>query len=373
MSDARKHVQQQVQDAIDHLVASGAERGLQVAVYRRGELVVDAVAGAADPATGRAVSADTLFYSASVAKGVASTVAHVLVERGAFSYDTPVVALWPAFGAHGKEGVTVRHVLTHSAGVPGMPADLTPEDLGDWQKICALIAGATPWWEPGTRTGYHALSYGYLIGEIIRRATGKPICQVLREEVAGPLGVAGELFFGVPRSALGRVARLEEAEGSAEMLASVPDDLPVFKAAPRAIQPTAAFANRTDVLTADIPAGGTMSARAVARMYAALLGEVGGTRLVEPVRLREITTVAISGEDQVLGIPAARGLGYDIGFFGPLNSPTLFGMAGGGGTAAYADTASGIAIALTKNRVTYGQFAAFNQVGEIVTKAPGES
>jgi CubicO group peptidase (beta-lactamase class C family) len=371
MSDAQKHVQ----EAIDHLVESGAERGLQVAVYRRGELVVDAVAGIADPATGRAVTSDTPFYSTSTAKGVASTVAHVLVERGAFSYDTPVVELWPEFGAHGKEGVTVRHALTHSAGVPGMPADITPEDLCDWQKMCALIADAKLWWEPGTKTGYHALTFGYLIGEIVRRATGKPISQILREEVAGPLGVADELFFGVPKSGLGRLARLEESEGNAQMLASMPDpdEFPLFKVAPRAVQPTAEFGNRTDVLTSDIPAGGTMSARAVARMYAALLGEVDGIRLVSPERLREITAVAFTGDDQIMGNPATWGLGYAIGFFGPLNSPTLFGMAGSGGTAAYADTASGIAIALTKNRVTYGQFNAFNQVGEIVTKAFGKS
>ncbi|MGH2516767.1 MAG: serine hydrolase domain-containing protein [Ktedonobacterales bacterium] len=365
MSDAQK----QVQDAINQLVECGAERGLQVAVYQHGEMVVDAVAGVADPATGRAVTVDTPFYSTSTAKGVVSTVAHVLVERGAFTYDTPVVELWPEFGAHGKEGVTVRHVLTHSAGVPGVPAGTTPEDLCDWQKMCAAIAGTTPWWEPGTKTGYHVLTYGYLVGEIVRRATGKPISQVLREEVAGPLGVAGELFFGVPKSELGRVARLEEAEGNDQVFVAVPDEFPMFKVAPRAVQPTAAFGNRTDILTADIPAGGTMSARAVARMYAALLGEVDGIRLVSPERLREITTVAISGEDQVMGNPAAWGLGYAIGFFGPLNSPTLFGMAGSGGAAAYADTASGIAIALTKNRVTYGQFNAFNQVGEIVTTA----
>jgi len=252
MIDTRK----EVQEAIDHLVESGAERGLQVAVYRRGELVVDAVAGVTDPEIGRAVTPDTLFNSASVAKGVATTVAHVLVERGVFGYDTPVVELWTEFGAHGKDGVTVRHALTHSAGVPGMPADLTPEDLGDWQTMCALIADATPWWGPGTKTGRHALSYGYLIGEIIRRTTGKPISQVLRDEVAGPLGVGDELYFGVPKSELGRVARLEEAEGNAQVLASGPDGLPILKAAPRAVQPTAAFGNRTDVLTSDIPAGG---------------------------------------------------------------------------------------------------------------------
>ena len=127
--------------------------------------------------------------------------------------------------------------------------------------MCALIAGAEPWWEPGTRTAYHAYPFGYIIGEIVRQATGKPISQVLREDVAGPLGIADELFFGVPESGLDRLARLEDAEGSAEMLAAMPDDSPFFKLGPRTVTPTAEFGNRTDILMADIPAGGKMSAR----------------------------------------------------------------------------------------------------------------
>ena len=206
-------LQQQVQRAIDELVESGAERGLQVAVYRHGEQVVDAVAGVADPETGRPVSLDTPFYAYSVGKGATSTVAHVLVERGFFGYDTPIVELWPEFGAHGKENATVRHALTHTVGVPGIPADTTPEDLCDWDKMCAAIADSEPWWEPGTKTAYHAYPFGYIVGEIVRRATGKPISQVLREEVAGPLGIADELYFGVPESELGRLARLEDDGG----------------------------------------------------------------------------------------------------------------------------------------------------------------
>ena len=140
--------------------------------------------------------------------------AHVLAERGLFGYDTPVVELWPEFGAHGKHAVTVRHVLTHSAGVPGIPLDTTPEDLCDWDKMCAAIADAELWWEPGTKVGYHAYTFGYIIGEIVRRVTGKPISQVLREDVAGPLGVADELYFGMPESEHGRLARLEDEEGA---------------------------------------------------------------------------------------------------------------------------------------------------------------
>ncbi len=365
-------VQRQVQKAIDGLVESGAERGLQVAVYRHGEQVVDAVAGVADPTTGRPVTSETPFYVYSTGKGVTATVAHVLAERGVFGYDTPIVELWPEFGAHGKETATVRHVLTHSVGVPGVPADTTPEDLCDWQKMCAAIA--EPWWEPGAETGYHAYPFGYIVGEIVRRSTGKPISQVLREEVAGPLGVAGELFFGVPDSELGRLARLEDAEGSAEMLASMPDDSPFFKLGPRAVTPSAEFGNRTDILTADIPAGGKMSARAVARMYAALLGEVDGVRLISPERLREVSAVAFSGVDRIMGFPTTWALGYSIGRPGTdsQETPTVFGMGGAGGSYAYADTASRISFALTKNRLT-PDFDATKHVAEIVTKAVAES
>jgi CubicO group peptidase (beta-lactamase class C family) len=361
---------QQVQEAIDRLVESGAERALQVAVYRHGEPVVDAVAGIADPQTGRPVTPDTPFYAYSVGKGATATVAHVLVERGLFGYDTRIVELWPEFGAHGKESATVRHVLTHTVGVPGVPADTTPEDLCDWEKMCAAIADSEPWWEPGTRTAYHAYPFGYIVGEIVRRATGKKISQVLREDVAGPLGVADELFFGVPESELGRLARLEDAEGSAEFLAVMPDDSPFFKLGPRVVTPTAEFGNRADVLMADIPAGGKMSARAVARMYAALLGEVDGVRLISPERLREMSAPTFSGTDEIMGNPVTWALGYAIGRIGTdaQETQTALGWGGVGGSFAYADTATGVAFALTKNRLT-PDFGVAQQIDEIVTKA----
>src|SRR5215210_8668965 len=367
-------IQNQVQEAIDELVESGTERGLQVAVYRHGEQMVDAVAGVADHETGRLVEPDTPFYCYSVGKGATSTVAHVLVERGLFDYDTPVVELWPEFGAHGKETATVRHVLTHTVGVPGIPDDTTPEDLCDWDKMCAAIAEAEPWWEPGTKTAYHAYPFGYILGEIVRRATGKPISQVLREDVAGPLGVADELYFGMPESDLGRLARLEDMEGGAEFLASMPDDAPFFKLGPRATAPTAEFGNRKDILMADIPAGGKMSARAVARMYAGLMEDVDGVRLVSPERLREISAGTFSGVDQIMGFPTTWALGYAVGGMGtiPQETPTVLGVGGVGGSYACADTATGVAWALTKNRLT-ADFGAAEQIGEIVTGAVGES
>lgn len=348
--------QQRVQAAIDELVNSGAERGLQVAVYQDGKLVVDAVAGIADPTSGRLVTPETPIYCFSVVKAAASTIAHMLVERGLFGYDTPVAKLWPEFGVKGKDEVTVRHVLNHTAGVPQVPPTTTIEDLCDWDKICAAIAAQELWWEPGTKVGYHAYTFGYIIGEVMRRATGKRISQLLREEVAGPLGVADQLYFGMPVGEQRRAAKLEDAPMDPQMaaaMANMPTDLPTFKAAPMSLFPNAAFGNRQDTMAADIPAGGKTSARAIARMYAALLGEVDGVRLITPERLAEATAISSSGPDQVFGQPTTWGLGYSIGKLGstPQESPTSFGVGGVGGSFAYGDSATGLAFALTKNRI----------------------
>lgn len=360
-------IQQQVQQAIDELVGSGTERGLQVAVYHHGDLVVDATAGVADPQTGRPVTSDTPFFSYSIGKGVAATVVHVLAERGVLDYDTRIVELWPEFGAHGKETATVRHALSQSVGVPGLPPGLTVEDLTDWEKMCEIIADSEPWWEPGTRIGYHAITFGYVVGEIIRRASGKPIPQALREGVAEPLGVADELFFAVPASEQGRLARLEDAPGNEEMFGELPEDSPILKLGPDL---TAEHANRAEVRSANILAGGTVTARAVARMYAALIGEVDGVRLISPQRLREVSAVAMSGTDQVFGFPTAWGLGYSIGQL-PSNvheTPHVFGVGGVGGSHAYADTETGTTFALTKNWLT-PSFDTAERVAGIVTGA----
>ena len=368
-------LQKQVQEAIDQLVDAGVERGVQVAVFQHGEQLVDAVAGTADPATGRPVKSDTPFYNFSICKAAASTTAHILAERGLFGYDTPVVELWPEFGAHGKQKVTVRHVLSHTAGVPGIPLDTTMEDLCEWDKMCAAIAASELWWEPGTKVGYHAYTFGYLVGEIVRRATGKPISQVLLEEVSGPLGVGNELYFGMPRSEQHRLARLEDAPMNPEAMAAMaamPQDLPMFRAAPMSLMPTAGLGNREDILAADIPAGGKTSARAIARMYAALLGEVDGIRLISAERLHEVTTVASSGTDEVFGMPTKWALGYSVGRPGAMDSSTAFGVGGAGGSFACGDTATGIAFAVTKNMLTQ-DFSAAEKLGQLVNEALRES
>src|SRR6266571_4044006 len=367
-------LQTQVQKAIDELVESEAERGIQVAVYRHGKLVVDAVAGVADPESRRPVTSATPFYNYSICKAPASTLVHMLVERGLFGYETRVAELWPEFAAHGKDKVTLRHVLTHTAGVPGIPLTTTPEDLCEWDKMCAGIADQELWWEPGTKIGYHAYTFGYIVGELIRRATGKPISKVLAEEIAGPLGVGEELYFGMPRSEQHRLARLEDAPLPPGFeMPQMPPDLPMFKAAPMSLMPTAELGNRTDILVADIPAGGKTSARAIARMYAAMLGEVDGVRLVSAHRLAEVMASPVSGPDEVFGHGVTTwALGYSVGIIGrePGTPTTAIGIGGSGGSFAFGDAATGIAFALTKNRLTM-DFNAATEVARLVTTFEG--
>lgn len=361
--------QARVEATLNRLVTSGAEIGLQVAVVHEGRLVVDAVAGVADQDSCEPVSASTLFFATSTGKGIASTAAHVLVERGELTYDQRVADVWPEFAAHGKDGVTLADVLVHTVGVPGLWPRIGPEDLCDWDRVCAFIADQRPWWTPGTMTGYHALTFGFVLGELVRRATGRTLASVLREEIAAPLGVADELCFGVPEPLLARVARAGP-EGAA---APRPEPgSPLDRVIPPGVQPTAAFANRHDILSADIPSQGTMTARAAARVYAALLGHIDGVELISPERLHTIAAPAFSGIDQVMGFPTTWALGYSNARLGNAQSRpgSTFGMVGSNGTAAYADIDSGIAVAVMGNRIA-GDFSVVAAIDDIVAASYG--
>ncbi len=361
-------VQGAIQAAADEMVVSGAEIGLQVAVLRNGRVAAEVVSGVSDPGTGVAVRADTLFYAASTAKGVAASLAHVLAERGDLDYDMTLAQVWPEFGSLGKDQMTVRHVLLHTAGLPGLPPGTTAEDLCDWDRMCARLAGLRPWWEPGTRFGYHVLTFGFLLGEIMRRVAGRTVTELLRELVTDPLGIEGEVCFAVPRPLMPRVARQVAGVGP-------PPDPPapgsaLDRAVPRAVRPDAGFANRADVLTSDIPSMGTMTARGVARVYAALLGHVDGVALVSPQRLAAMTAVAFTGMDQVMGFPASWAFGYSPDRPGgvPSRRGSTFGMVGANGSAAYADADSGVAVAVMRNRFTPGDLGVVSRIDRIVAE-----
>ncbi|MDQ7903955.1 serine hydrolase domain-containing protein [Phytohabitans sp. ZYX-F-186] len=358
-------MRERIQRTVDGLVAGGSEIGLQVCVIQDGETTVDAVAGRAGP-DGPPVAPGTLFYAASTGKGVAATLAHVAVEREIIGYETRVAEVWPEFAAHGKGGVTLRDVLLHTAGVPGLPAGVTVADMCDWDRMCALVADAEPWWPPGTATGYHAQTFGYLLGETLRRASGRPLSTLLRELVTRPLAVEGEVCFGVPESLLPRVA----TQVAGPPPERPPPGSPAARATPAAVMPDAAYANRRDVLTSDIPSAGTMSARGVARMYAALLGHVPGVTLVSPERLALMAAPAFSGVDQVMGFPTTWAYGYSPYRPGGIagREGSTFGMIGVNGSAAWADIDTGVAVAVMRNRFAAGDLTVVEGVGRIVAE-----
>ncbi len=361
-------LQHAVQTLLDELVADGDEVGLQAAVIKDGALAADAQSGSADPVSGEPVSAGTLFFAGSTAKGVLSSLVHVLVAAGRLDYDLRLAEVWPEFAAHGKANVTVRHVLTHQAGVPGLPPDLTTEQLCDWDHMCALVAEATPWWPPGTAFGYHAQTFGFLLGETLQRTTGARLVTLLRETLTEPLAVTDELHFAVPARLLDRVARQVAPTGPPP-----PDPAPgspLARAMPPGAAPDAAFANRRDVLTAQIPSFGTMSARAAARLYAALLGHVGGWRLLSSEQLAAAAAVAYRGRDEVMEMEISWSLGYSPGRPGRVRSRSgsTFGMVGMNGSAAYADIDTGVAIALMRNRFS-PDFTAIARLDDAVAEA----
>jgi len=350
-----------VQQIIDGLVASGEEIGLQVAAYVDGELAVDCWAGLADQATGRVVDGDTLFQSFSSAKGITSTCLHLLADRGLVDYDTPVARYWPEFAANGKGGITLRHVLTHTAGVPQLPPRATPEMALDWEAMCAAIAALTPLWPPGAVTYYHAATFGWLVGEVVRRADGRPIGQVCREELCEPLG-ACDIYLALPEEAESRVATLvDETLAAGSTPPRNPDPL-ASQVLPRDMMRAEVW-NRPVVRRACVPANGTMSARGLARHYAMLAGhgELEGVRLLSRERVDIIRTLQTDAVDQLLGGPSRRALGYSLGGAAEAGGNILYGRSGGefgyaghGWSVGFADPERGLAFGLTKNylRVT---------------------
>lgn len=338
-------LQDRIQRHLDTLVGAGAETGVQVAVYQHGALIVDAVAGTADVATGRPLASCTPIFGFSIGKNVAATLAHLLVARGFLEYDSPVTDLWPEFGVHGKATATLRHVLTHTVGLPAMPREITPRELPDWSRVCESLAAAEPRWRPGAAVGYHSYTFGYLVGELARRATGRPMRELLREWITAPLGIEGQLYFAAPEGALPGLARLDQ---EARQWPADPDDGDAILA-PWESRPSADFGNDGEILRADIPSVGTATAQGLAAMFDAVLQ---GT-LLDPARLAELSALAFEGTDQVFGTPARMALGFPIGRIGaPAEENSVaFGWPGGGGSYAYADPARGFAFALTKTRL----------------------
>lgn len=343
MSDA----QERMRTVLEEIVASGRESGLQLAAYLDGHLVVDACAGVADGRTGRPVDSGTLFSLFSCGKGLTAAAAHLLAERGALDYDTPIASYWPEFAAHGKERITLRHALTHTAGIPQLPDGTTLGDVCDWERTCEIVAGLTPAWEPGSRCEYHPVVYGWLVGETVRRVDGRRVDQVVREEITRPLGIEDELAIGLPEALLPRMAHHTDGEGE-------PRDATAELGAPLASLSPAAQGNHPARRTACVPSSCLGSARGLARFYAALAagGAGEGVRVLTPERLAEAVAPATEISDAT-GALVPRSLGYLLGApSNPLGQPHVFGHDGMGGSVGFADPRHRFALALAKTRLS---------------------
>ena len=340
--------------------------GSAVCVYHNGRPVVDIWGGIKDSA-GNPWQAETTAPSFSTSKGVLSTLAHILVDQGRARYDDTIASHWPEFGARGKDRITIRQALTHQAGLYRITELINqPQEMLDWEHMKFRIADAQPAHRPGDEHGYHALTYGWLVGGLIEAIAGKSLQAVLAEELTDPLGLDG-MFIGMPHNELYRRAELTRGVSEAARpreewqenlmlwvergLGRLGVELAEFNSA---LNPfTEAFDwNSEAVVQAIIPAAnGQFTARSLARMYAMLAGggELDGVRILSEARVQELSAVQSRARDRVLFIPMHWRMGYHKAFMVGVRAPAAFGHYGYGGSGAFCDPSRNLAVALTLN------------------------
>ncbi|CAB4825992.1 MAG: serine hydrolase [Actinobacteria bacterium] len=364
-----------VRDAFEQNFTQYGDQGGSVAVIVDGETKVDLWGGTADVNTGRAWNEDSMALVYSVTKGATAVVANLLAERGQLELDAPVTKYWPAFGAQGKEKTTVRMLLSHRAGLPLVEAKLTREQVIAGAPVADALAAQAPIWEPGTSHGYHALTYGWLLNEVVRRATGRTVGSLFATEVAGPLGL--DFYIGLPASAEGRVAPL------INMVPPPPDALDaitdpdvkamIMKIVGAMMDPNSLFSKvlstngalpTPDAATWNDPrvhqteqpgANAITNARSLARMYAACVSHVDGVRLLSDSTLDDATKEQSAGMDEVLMSPSRFGTGFML--FSPTNaylSPASFGHTGAGGAIGFADRDAKLGFGYVQNQLGGG-------------------
>ncbi|MFE2508366.1 serine hydrolase domain-containing protein [Streptomyces naganishii] len=331
-----------VPGALAALLDAG-DAGGSVAVFVDGEPVVDVWGGFADG--GRTVPwrRDTITNVWSVTKTMTALCALILADRGALDLDAPVARYWPEFAAAGKEKVLVRHLLSHTAGLPEWDAPVTLEDLCDWQAATSALAAQAPRWEPGTDGGYHSLTQGFLVGEVVRRITGRSVGRFLAEEVTGPLGA--DFHMGLSPEHDDRVARLVPPPGKDDGYAASARGADAAPASGTGIR--VRDGNGMAWRRAQIPAAsGFGNARSVALVQSVMAcgGTLNGVRLLSGAGTERARQVQFEGQDRVLGMPMRWGLGY--GLFG-----TTYGWGGWGGSLLMIDPDSRMAVAYVTNQM----------------------
>ena len=336
--------------------ADSAEVGAACAVYLRGKPVVDIWGGVADPASGRPWQRDTISLVFSAAKGPTATCMNRLVEAGQLDVDRPVADYWPEFGCNGKEQITTRMVLSHQAGLAAVDGELTLAEVFAWDPVVEAIAAQAPNWEPGTMHGYHARSFGWILGELLRRITGLSLGSYLATEIAAPLDL--RFWIGLPAAQLPHCATLIPPAGGS---ASIAELLGANSLTARVMGgPSELFGynemwNRPDILAAEMPSSnGVGDARSLARFYAALVGEVDGIRLLGQRQLQLACEEQVRGPDAVFFHETSFGLGYSLQtMLAPGAGPACFGHPGAGGSLAFADPDTGLAFSYIMNEMRF--------------------
>jgi len=338
-----------VRAAFEANFAAGLELGARFAFAVEGEIVVDLIGGWADRAQTRPFAEDTLTPVFSTTKAIAAFMIARLVGEGRLSYGERVAELWPEFGQAGKAALTVEQVLSHQAGLCGLPEPMAPADWFDWDGVCARLAAMTPLWPPASASGYHPVTFGYLAGEIFRRADGRTLGTALRDDIAGPLGL--DLWIGLPESEDRRVADVRRPP-------AVPDLGPITE--PKRLAFFTKWASpggRGEAAwrRAEIPsANGHATAPALALLMAALAsdGDLGVTRILPPGLAAEAARQRIAGDDLVLPYRMSWGAGFirneGLWIYGP--GRESFGHSGWGGSCAFADPERGLSGAYVMNR-----------------------
>jgi CubicO group peptidase (beta-lactamase class C family) len=343
-----------VREAFAANFAERGEIGASVAVVAGGEPVVNLWAGWADPGRTRAWRQDTLTNVWSTTKAMTSLCTHVLMDRGELDPDAPVARYWPEFAAGGKAGIPVRWIMSHQTGLTGLSVPTAVADYYDWEKITALLAGQEPLFPPGTTSGYQAITFGYLAGEVIRRITGQSCGAFFASEIARPLGA--DFFIGLPASELGRCSELLGVRPSDDEQAALAQAYASASPAAQAalINPplTGDEANADEWRMAEIPAAnGHGTALGLVTVFGTLVD--GSERLISAKTLRAARASNGRHTDVVLGFPLEFGLGFGLsgpeGHFGP--NPAAFGHDGFGGSAVGADPEAGVAFAYVMNRM----------------------
>ena len=352
------------------------EVGAAVAITLDGEPVVDLWGGHADAARTRPWQRDTIVNVYSTTKGVTAICAHRLVEAGKLDLDAPVARYWPEFAQAGKERIPVRWLLSHQAGLPAVRKPLPQDALYDWPVLCDALAAETPWWEPGTKHGYHALTYGHLVGEVFRRIEGRSVGRYLQGELARPLGL--DFAIGLPASEHARCAEMiptpPGADGAADVLEQFSKHgSEMVRLAFDNPHGRRGHANSAEWRSAEIPAAnGHGDARSLARLYGALAcgGALDGVHVLSREAIARATTEQAFGKDAVIGFPMRWGLGFmlrhDMMPLGP--NATTFGHAGAGGSIAFADPEARIGFAYLMNQMqggTTGDPRGFRLIGAL--------